>query len=98
MDEPASGVMLGGKSHAFNQELNKKLGHLTRKSSWRTNQASRIHNPVVIGPDALLEEAAKLVLNWEVGALPVVNEEGVLVGIITYADLLREFLARDKQI
>jgi CBS domain-containing protein len=37
------------------------------------------------------------VLNWEVGALPVVNEEGVLVGIITYADLLREFLAREKR-
>jgi len=63
----------------------------------RVRQAA-VLNPVVIGPDALLEEAAKLVLNWEVGALPVVNEEGVLVGIITYADLLREFLARDKQI
>ena len=57
-----------------------------------------IFNPVVIRPDASIEQAAKLVLNWEVGALPVVNEEGVLVGIITYADLLREFLARDKQI
>ena len=54
-------------------------------------------NPVVIGPEASLEEATKLILHWEVGALPVVNKEGVLVGIITYADLLREFLARDKK-
>ena len=54
-------------------------------------------NPVVIGPDASLEEATKLILRWEVGALPVVDEGNVLVGIITYADLLREFLARDKK-
>jgi len=53
-------------------------------------------NPVVIGPEASLEEATKLILHWEVGALPVVNKEGVLVGIVTYADLLREFLAREK--
>jgi len=53
-------------------------------------------NPVVIGPDVSLEEATKLILHWEVGALPVVNKEGVLVGIVTYADLLREFLAREK--
>ncbi|MBI2350044.1 MAG: CBS domain-containing protein [Deltaproteobacteria bacterium] len=54
-------------------------------------------NPVVIGPDASLEEATKLILHWEVGALPVVDEGNVLVGIITYADLLREFLAREKR-
>ena len=54
-------------------------------------------NPVSIGPDASIEEATKLMLNWEVGALPVVNEEGALVGIITYADLLREFMAMEKR-
>ena len=54
-------------------------------------------NPVVVSPDASLEEAARLILRFEVGALPVVGEGDVLVGIITYADLLREFLARDKQ-
>lgn len=56
-----------------------------------------VFNPVAIGPDASLGEAAKLMLRWEIGALPVVSEGGVLVGIITYADLLREFLAREKQ-
>ena len=54
-------------------------------------------NPVVIGPEASLEEATKLILHWEIGALPVVDKGNVLVGIITYADLLREFLARDKK-
>lgn len=54
-------------------------------------------NPVVIGPDASLEEATKLILHWEIGALPVVDKGNVLVGIITYADLLREFLAREKR-
>lgn len=56
-----------------------------------------ILNPVVISPGASLEEAARLMLRVEVGALPVVGEGGVLVGIITYEDLLREFLAREQR-
>jgi CBS domain-containing protein len=34
-------------------------------------------------------------LRWHVGGLPVVEEEERLVGIITYTDLLREFVGRD---
>ncbi len=48
-------------------------------------------------PDASLEEAAELMLRWEVGALPVVAGDAYLIGIITYSDLLREFVARGKE-
>ncbi|MBI2211243.1 MAG: CBS domain-containing protein [Deltaproteobacteria bacterium] len=56
-----------------------------------------ILNPISIGPSASLEQAAKLMLRWRVGALPVVGDGGVLVGIITCADFLRAFLERDKE-
>jgi acetoin utilization protein AcuB len=53
-----------------------------------------VFNPVTIPPDAPLEQAAELMLRWEVGALPVTTAGEKLVGIISYADLLREFVAR----
>ncbi len=56
-----------------------------------------VFNPMSISPDASLEEATRRMLDWEVGALPVVGEGAVLIGIITYADLLRAFLARRKK-
>lgn len=57
-----------------------------------------VFNPITIAPDASLEEAAKVILRCDIGGLLVVNEGGKLVGIITLMDLLRGFLAREKQI
>jgi acetoin utilization protein AcuB len=52
-----------------------------------------VFDVVTISPEALLEQAAELMLRWEVGGLPVVDKEGKLIGIITYTDILREFVA-----
>lgn len=46
-----------------------------------------IKEPIVIGPDALLEEAATLLLKNRIGCLPVVDENKILVGIITQNDI-----------
>ena len=48
-------------------------------------------NPIMIDPDATLEEAALLMRDKEIGALPVV-EKGQLVGIITESDIFSAFL------
>jgi CBS domain-containing protein len=56
-----------------------------------------VFNPVTIPPDAPLEQAAELMLRWEVGGLPVVDKDGKPIGIVTYTDLLREFVAGDKE-
>jgi CBS domain-containing protein len=40
-----------------------------------------------------LVQAAELMLRWGIGGLPVVTETGVLVGIITYTDILRALVA-----
>ena len=46
-------------------------------------------NVVTIGADATLAEAARRLLEHRVGALPVVDEAGQLVGIVSETDLLR---------
>ncbi len=61
---------------------------------WSTSvRQAAVFDPVTIYPEALLEQAAELMLRWEVGGLPVVDKAGDLVGIITYTDLLRGFVA-----
>ncbi|MDI3298468.1 MAG: CBS and ACT domain-containing protein [Bacillota bacterium] len=42
-----------------------------------------------VGPEEPVEEAAALMLARKVSALPVVNDAGELVGIVTTSDLLR---------
>lgn len=48
-------------------------------------------NPITISSKALLEEAAILIRNSDIGCLPVVDD-GQLVGIITASDLLDAFI------
>lgn len=50
-----------------------------------------IKDPVVIGPYALLEEAATIMLNKQIGCLPVVDN-GILIGIITHDDIFTAFV------
>lgn len=47
------------------------------------------HNPVTISPEATISEAAKIMLEQKVSGLPVVDEAGSLVGIITESDIFR---------
>ena len=54
--------------------------------------------PITIGPRASLSEAAALMLDNHVKRLPVVDEEGALLGIVTRADLVRAFLRPDSEI
>jgi CBS domain-containing protein len=44
--------------------------------------------PVIVGPDATLEDLATLLVNREVSRLPVI-EDGKLIGIISKHDLVR---------
>jgi len=51
----------------------------------------------VTTPDATVESAARLAAHKRVQRLPVVDSDGVLVGIVARADLLRVFLRSDKK-
>jgi len=50
------------------------------------------HNPIVIPPDMLVTDALKIILDSQIGCLPVVNESNVVVGIFTRTDLLKWLL------
>ncbi|MSQ42245.1 MAG: CBS domain-containing protein [Dehalococcoidia bacterium] len=48
---------------------------------------------VTIRDDASVEEATALILDREISALPVVDEQGQVIGIVTSRDLLRGLLS-----
>jgi len=45
-------------------------------------------NPITVKPETPLQEAIKLLVKQEITGLPVVNEKGELVGILTESDLM----------
>lgn len=49
-------------------------------------------------PDATLAQAARTMAHARVKRLPVVNELGMLEGIVSRADLLKVFLRSDDEI
>lgn len=48
-----------------------------------------VHNVITIGPQAPVSKAAKLLCENDISAVPVVDEQGDVVGIISEADLIR---------
>jgi CBS domain-containing protein len=44
--------------------------------------------PIVVSYDALVEEAERLIRDHHVSGLPVVDQDGVLVGVISQTDLV----------
>ncbi len=53
---------------------------------------------ITIGPDRPVGEAAAKMLDEAVNRLPVVDDEGDLLGIVTRADLVRAFTRSDSEI
>ncbi|MCK5552957.1 MAG: CBS domain-containing protein [Deltaproteobacteria bacterium] len=51
-----------------------------------------VKDVITISPTATIESAAKLLFEHKIGALPVVNEKGELLGIITETDILETFV------
>ena len=49
--------------------------------------------PVTIGPDQTVAAAADLILSQRVSCLPVVDEGGALLGIVTVRDLVGQLVA-----
>ena len=59
-------------------------------------QQASVFDPISVKPETTLKEAAKLMLLWRVGGLPVVDHQEKVVGVITYTDVLREFTGREE--
>ncbi|RKO67370.1 CBS and ACT domain-containing protein [Desulfofundulus salinus] len=61
-------------------EMNYLLSKMVIKDVMKTN-------PITVGPDCTIEEAALIMREHKIGSLPVVEDDG-LVGIITQTDIL----------
>lgn len=59
-------------------------------------QQAAVFDPVSVKPETTLREAAELMLRWHVGGLPVVDSADKLVGIVTYSDVLREYVGQEE--
>ena len=53
-------------------------------------------NPMTLSPDAPIAEAARLLIEYKIGGLPVVAEDRLL-GIITTTDLLNWLIRLERQ-
>lgn len=53
----------------------------------KRSESGMITDPVTVGPDATLQELDALCARYRVSGLPVVDESGTLVGIITNRDM-----------
>ncbi|GII05997.1 CBS domain-containing protein [Planobispora takensis] len=72
---------------------------LTRRKARGDTAAELMTTPVMtVAPDTVIPAASRLIAEHGVKRLPVVDEAGRLVGIVSRADLLKMFLAPDDQI
>ena len=60
----------------------------------KRSESGMVEDPVTVGPDATSDELDSLCGHYRVSGLPVVNEDGTLVGIITNRDL--RFVPQDE--
>ena len=59
-------------------------------------QQAAVFDPVRVKPETTLKESAELMLRWHIGGLPVVDDHDKVVGVVTYTDILREFVGREE--
>ena len=69
----------------YERDLHKALG--------QTVGEVMIKNPVAISPDKSLREAAQLIQNHKVQRLPVLDNGGNVIGILTRGDIIRAMAA-----
>jgi CBS-domain-containing membrane protein len=73
--------------------------HLRKQPYVRLTAAALMTSPAItIGPDATIPAAARLMTTDHISRLPVVDEKGKLVGIVSRRDLLSVFLRPDAEI
>jgi CBS domain-containing protein len=71
---------------------------IRRKAGADTAGTLMTSPPVTVGPTASIVEAARTAAKAHVRRLPVVDNQGVLVGIVARSDLLTVFLRDDDEI
>lgn len=71
----------------YNEELHKALGQTVKEVMSR-------HKPLTIQPTASVQMAAQIMHDRTVTRLPVIDDTGTLVGILTQGDIVRAMAER----
>ncbi|MCK7514657.1 MAG: CBS domain-containing protein [Desulfobacterales bacterium] len=74
----------------------KSLDKVVQKMAAFIVDDAMTRNPVTVRPDTSLEEIATLMVDKKYHTLPVVGEEGELVGVIGKEDVLRTLIQSKK--
>jgi CBS-domain-containing membrane protein len=69
-----------------------------RRAAGDTARELMSAQPITIGPRASLAQAARLMSDHAVKRLPVVDDQGGLVGVVSRGDLLKAFVRSDDDI
>lgn len=81
-------------------------GILSRRDVERASEAQKLHLPCsshmsspvkTIGPEASLDDAMTLMTSKGLGRLPVVSEDGAMIGIVSRSDILRALYGDDAK-
>ena len=73
--------------------------HLRKQPQVRLTAGALMTSPAItIGPDATIPGAARLMNTHHISRLPVIDEKGKLIGIVSRRDLLSVFLRPDADI
>lgn len=73
-------------------EATRALGHLTES---RVEQAM-IREPFTAGPEASLDAIGRMLADERIGAVPVVDDDEKLLGIISYVDVLHAMFGSER--
>ncbi|MCG8590569.1 MAG: CBS domain-containing protein [Proteobacteria bacterium] len=73
-----------------------EFGSAERRAFLHAVEIARVMSqpPVVVHPEAPVEEAALIMADRKIGCLPVVDDRDALVGLVTETDVLRYFAGR----
>ena len=89
-------VAAGGDPHAKIGGHYPERQHLRRKAQGETARDMMTAPAVTVSPEDVVVDAARVAARAHVRRLPVVDDRGILVGIVSRTDLLRVFLKSDE--
>ena len=89
--EALEGTVPGVSQSMMSQREHARLGAVTAAELMTTP-------PVTIGPDEPVTQAARLMYSRRVKRLPVISDDGTLIGIVTRADVLSVYSRPDADI
>lgn len=67
-----------------NMDIDEQAHQIT---SVKRAENGMIYDPITITPDKKVKDALKFMANYKIGGIPVVDKNGILVGIVTNRDL-----------